>query len=99
MSAPAPINTTRDQVIIKTRRGRITIGPHGNLDGIWRVVSLELRNNQQVRKMAGGVTRKTLLAWRRKGFPEPVLKLQGAGYNNTIELWSRTQVEEWLAAR
>lgn len=99
MPEPA-INGPRQQVIIKTRRGRIIIGPHGNLDGIWRIVKLELRTNAQVRKMCGGVTRKTLLTWRTKGFPEPVLKLKLGGANGRpTDLWSRSQVEDWMAQR
>lgn len=93
-----PINTVDQQVTIKTRRGRLIIGPLGNLDGIWRVVRLELRTNTQVRRMCGGVTRHTLINWRKKGFPEPVLVLEGAGYNAKIELWSRSQVDDWLAS-
>lgn len=96
------INGPKDQVVIKTRRGRLTIGPRGNLDGIWRVVGLELRNAGDVRKMCGGISRHTLINWRSKpevGFPKPVVTLKGSGYNAKIELWSRSQVEDWLAQR
>lgn len=96
------INGPKDKVIIKTRRGRIIIGPHGNIDGIWRIARLELRNAAEVRKMCGGISRHTLINWRSKpqvGFPAPVLTLKGSGYNAKIELFSRSQIEDWLAQR
>ena len=87
------MNPTR----IKTNRGIITISPHGQIDGLWRLCQRELRTAAQVRKLAGGVARDTLLRWRRDDFPEPVLTF--AARAGKLELWSRTEVEAWLKAR
>ncbi|HEY4451026.1 MAG TPA: hypothetical protein VGN13_05480 [Solirubrobacteraceae bacterium] len=90
-------DTTRGRVVIKTPRGRITVGPHGQIDGLWRVVQRELRTNDQVRELAGGITRHTLIAWRKRSsdpFPAPAVTLPPK-----LELWSRTQVEAWLQRR
>lgn len=89
------------------RRGVLTVGPHGQLRGLDRICQRELRTNEQVRLMCGphergrpgrptssaGISRATLIQWReRKGFPPPFVVL-----NKKLELWSRTQVEDWLA--
>lgn len=85
------ISTTTQVVRIRVgRRGVLTLGPGGEIQGLWRICQRELRTNEEVRAMGGGVTRHTLLAWRRKGFPEPVVRL------GKLELWSRTAVEAWL---
>lgn len=47
-----------------------------------------------IRKMAGGVTRKTMMAWRAKDFPQPI-RTTGRG----IELWDRSEVRSWLRDR
>jgi predicted DNA-binding transcriptional regulator AlpA len=95
---PELVNTTRQVVRVKTGRGVLTIGPHGKIDGLWALIKRELRTNQQVRTMCGKVTRTTLLTWRKtKGFPEPVLTYKAKG--GQLELWSRTEIEQWLAAR
>ncbi len=97
---PETISTTKQRVTIKTRRGNITVGPNGRIAGLWRIVRLELRTNEQVRKLCGGITRHTLKRWRTTGtFPEPVLSLKIGGPNGKVELWSRTEVEEWNAKR
>lgn len=54
----------------------------------------DIIDNADVRKLAGGVTRKTLLAWRAKDFPPPI-RTTGGG----VDLWDRQQVKRWLAAR
>ncbi len=63
----------------------------------WHTFQRELITNTAVRKLCGGITRATLLNWRRKDFPPPVLTIQTGG--NTVELWARSQVKEWLAVR
>lgn len=79
---------------ISTKRGKITINPDGSIDGLWQVVRRELRTNEEVRKLCGGVMRKTLIAWRAKDFPEPVVTFSAA--SRALELWSRTEVEAWF---
>lgn len=91
-------NPKTDIVKINTPRGAITIGPRGKLAGLWGVCKRELLTNEQIRKLAGGIERGTLLRWRRhREFPGPVLTFKSHG--GKLELWSRTQVEAWLAAR
>jgi hypothetical protein len=86
------------QTRIKTNRGVITVdSASGRIDGLWRLCQRELRTAAQVRKLAGGVARDTLLRWRRDDFPEPVLTF--AARAGKLELWSRTEVEAWLKAR
>lgn len=81
---------------ISTKRGKITIHPDGRIDGLWQIIRRELRTAAQARKLAGGCTRKTFLTWRKRhGFPAPVAVFEGPG--GKLELWSRTQVEEWAA--
>jgi hypothetical protein len=100
------LSTATQTVTLRTRRGHLRVGPHGRLDGLWRIVSRELRSNAEVRAMCrhverrGGrpsskpVERGTLLYWRKHlGFPKPVVKLDGVDY------WSRTEVEAWIEAR
>jgi hypothetical protein len=48
----------------------------------------ELITNATARKMCGGITRNTFLAWRRAGFPDP-LDVDG------LELWDRRAVKQW----
>lgn len=81
---------------ISTKRGKLTVHPNGQIDGLWQVIKRELRTPEQARKLAGGATRKTFTIWRRRhGFPEPVWTFRAQG--GTVELFSRTQVEEWAA--
>jgi hypothetical protein len=81
-------------LVIRTRRGKLTIHDDGTIEGLWELLRRELRTSAQVRKM-GRVTRKTFGAWRaRRGFPEPVLSFPAPG--GRFELWSRTEVEAWL---
>lgn len=94
------IDTATRRVTIKTPRGNVTVGPAGHIEGLWRLVKRECRTNDQVRELAGGITRHTLLAWRRRAqdpFPPPVITLPYG--QHAVELWSRTQVEAWLANR
>lgn len=54
----------------------------------------DIIDNADVRKLAGGVTRKTFIAWRAKDFPAPI-RTTGGG----VDLWDRQQVRTWLTAR
>lgn len=90
------IDTRSSVVRVKLRRGYLRIGPAG-VDGLWNLVRREALNNTQVRQRCGGISRKTLLAWRQKGFPQPVLVPKGPG--GSIELWSKTDIDEWLRHR
>lgn len=79
---------------ISTKRGKLTVHPNGRIDGLQQVIKRELRTAAQARAIAGGCTRKTFLIWRRRhGFPEPFAVFEGPG--GKLELWSRTQVEDW----
>ena len=50
----------------------------------------DLIRNETVRGLCGGISRNTLLAWRReRGFPQP-LDVDG------LELWDRRQVKDWI---
>lgn len=52
-----------------------------------------------VRRLAGGVSRGTLLRWREvRGFPEPVRSIRvGRGRRSqVVELWDRRDVRAWL---
>ena len=103
------ISTAEQVVTIRTRRGLLRIGPHGRLDGLWRIVRRELRTNAEVRAMCAGagnrgrpsskpIQRKTFQRWRElEQFPAPVITLKVSG--PPVELWSRSEVEDWLAAR
>jgi hypothetical protein len=94
------IDTTTRRVTLRTRRGNLYVGPHGRIDGLWRLCARELRTTYQVRVMCGNPTRHTLLAWRRRErdpFPAPVLTLKEG--DRPVELWSRTEVEGWLERR
>jgi hypothetical protein len=54
----------------------------------------DIVGNAEVRKICGGVTRHTLIAWRRThDFPAPVRKLECG------ELWDARQVREWWRRR
>jgi hypothetical protein len=54
----------------------------------------DIVGNAEVRRICGGVTRHTLITWRKKhGFPEPMRKLECG------ELWDRRQVKAWWADR
>ena len=58
----------------------------------------EMIGNAQVRDLAGGITRHTLLAWRRdQDFPAPVAVVPGQG--SGTEVWDRREVQAWLKAR
>lgn len=91
------MSTRTKPIRIKTNRGFLTIHPDGTLDGLWRLAARELRTAAQVRELAGGISRGTLIRWRTADFPAPVMKIKAQG--GTVELWSRTQVESWLAPR
>lgn len=106
----AEIVSTATQVVkVRTRRGVLTIGPHGRIQGLWRIAERELRTNEQVRAMCAGqgrrgrpstkpIDRHTLIKWRaQQDFPGPVLVITSSGL--PLELWSRSEVEDWLAAR
>ena len=54
----------------------------------------DIIDNADVRRIAGGVTRKTLLAWRTKDFPAPI-RTTGGG----VDLWDRAEVRAWLRQR
>lgn len=57
----------------------------------------QIVGNQEVRKMCGGITRTTLLAWRRtEAFPTPIRTLAGTP---KTELWDARQVRAWLKQR
>lgn len=101
VSAPETLSAAHQVRIRVGRRGVLTVGPHGRLDGLWRICERELRTNEQVRALCGGITRHTLIAWRglaESPFPAPVVRLP-PGRHAKLELWSRTEVEDWLAAR
>lgn len=64
--------------------------------GEWRTVRRQLRTVAEVCELAG-ITRHTLIKWRRgREFPAPVLSFPSKG--GQLELWSRTEVEDWLEA-
>jgi hypothetical protein len=94
---PDPIDTRRQRVTLKTKRGVLHIGPEGRIDGLWKIVERELRTNQQVRLMCGGIERSTLIRWRAIDFPKPVITYRHGG--RPLELWSRTEIEDWLKQR
>lgn len=51
----------------------------------------DILGNAEVRKLAGGITRHTLIRWReREGFPKPIRSLESG------ELWDRRHVQAWL---
>jgi hypothetical protein len=90
------ISTRNQSVTIRTRRGNITVGPAGAIDGLWRFCRRELRTNAEVLKLCGITNRRTLLRWRvHHGFPPPRLVFPARG--GDLELWSRSDVEDWLA--
>jgi|SRR5215472_701296 len=98
----AEIDTTGQRVTVRTPRGNLYVGPAGRIDGLWRIAERELRTAYAVRAMTGGVTRHTILAWRRREqdpFPGPVVTLAAGDGKAKLELWSRTEVEAWLARR
>lgn len=47
----------------------------------------------EIRRLAGGVTRHTLLSWRRHGFPEPVARLEIG------EVFDIRAVRDWMRTR
>lgn len=55
-----------------------------------------IAGNAEIRHICGGITRHTLIAWRKtEGFPEPVRVLR----RSKVELWDARQVRAWLAQR
>lgn len=57
----------------------------------------DIIGNYEVRQLCGGVTRHTLLAWRRdRGFPKPIRTLKGTP---KTELWDAREVRAWFDAR
>jgi len=94
----AEIIDTRKQVVrVKVRRGMLTIGPGRKILGLWEFVRRETITNAQTRRLCGNITRQTLIRWRGKDFPEPVLRIKAKG--GLVELWSKTEVEGWLTQR
>lgn len=54
----------------------------------------QIVGNAEVREMAGGVTRHTLIRWRElEQFPRPIRTLEAG------ELWDAREVQQWLRAR
>lgn len=95
---PERIATAHQVVEIPTKRGTLTVGPRGRIGGLRRVLPREVRTNAQVRRMCGNITRHTLIRWRAsQGFPEPLMTIKETA--KPIELWSRTEVEDWLRSR
>jgi hypothetical protein len=95
---PAESVTGAPLTRIETNRGVLTVDTaSGDLTGLWAVCEAELMPGAAVRELCGGVPRSTLLRWRERDFPEPVLRFKAA--RGELELWSRSQVESWLAAR
>jgi predicted DNA-binding transcriptional regulator AlpA len=91
------LSTARQVVRVRTARGTLTIGPYGRLKGLWRIVQRETLTAQEVRKLCGWKDRHSLLYWRQRDFPPPVLTYQAWG--RPLELWSRSDVEEWIEDR
>lgn len=94
---PVPVDTRTQRVTIKTRRGNLYVGPHGRIEGLPQIMRRELRTKAEVQKLCGNIGRETLLRWRRRRedpFPAPTLTFPAA---QPLELWSRTEVEDWLA--
>lgn len=92
---PQAVDTRTQKVTIRTRRGNLYVGPHGRIEGLWRLCQRELRTAKQVRGMCGFSTRASLIRWRHDKtdpFPKPVWVAK----DELVELWSRTEVEEWL---
>jgi hypothetical protein len=83
---------------IETNRGVLIVNrASGDLTGLWEVCAAELMTGAAVRELAGGVARDTLLRWRARDFPAPVLRFKAA--RGELELWSRTAIEAWLRER
>lgn len=54
----------------------------------------DLVGNAEVRAMCGGITRHTLISWRKtQGFPKPIRRLSGC------EIWDASEVRHWLSLR
>lgn len=54
----------------------------------------DLIGNAAVRELCGGVSRHTLIAWRREqNFPAPVATI------DRTDVWDRRQVKAWLKER
>lgn len=69
-----------------TARGRFARGGNGDVC----VPVSEVAGNAEVRGMCGGVTRHTLIAWRRgRGFPAPVVVLECG------DIWDAREVRAW----
>lgn len=88
---------THQTITLTIRRRRLTIHPDGSIEGLWEIVRRELRTAQEVRKLCGFKTRATLIAWRAKDFPAPVISYPAKG--GLLELWARAEVEAWLRKR
>jgi hypothetical protein len=94
VTPPTKIDVRKQRVEISTPRGVLRLGPDGQIEGLWRLVSRELRTHAEICKMCKA-TPNTVRSWRRKrDFPEPVVHFTGKG--GRLELWSRTEVEGWL---
>jgi hypothetical protein len=53
-----------------------------------------LAGGKEIRELAGGIQRATLIAWRRdRGFPEPVARLEIG------EVWDLRAVKDWMRRR
>ena len=63
------------------------------------VLPRDLLLTADVRRLAGGVSRQTLIRWREtKGFPEPIRSIKvGTGRNaQTVDIYDRRDVRAWL---
>lgn len=59
----------------------------------------DILGNTETRKLCGGVTRNTLITWRKShGFPKPIRRLAGSGPAG-VELWDAAEVRVWLQER
>jgi predicted DNA-binding transcriptional regulator AlpA len=74
-------------VVVVTKAGQIY--REGLFDGMVPVA--EVVDTPKVRELCGGVSRPTLLKWRkRRGFPEP---LEAPA---SVSLWDAREVRAWL---
>jgi hypothetical protein len=61
----------------------------------------DLLLTHDVRRLAGNITRGTLLYWRRhKGFPEPIraIRVGSKHRSQTVDIYDRRDVRAWLKA-
>lgn len=85
------------RTVIRTNRGNLTVREDGTVAGLQRFIQRELRTGAQIYEGAG-VSRMTFYRWRAlPDFPKPFVRYPARG--GVLELWSRTEVESWIAAR